>query len=52
MMMYEPSARKGLTWSGGITALLRPIRGMSRMSLPVCSAALITRIAVAASASG
>ena len=38
--------------SGGTTTLLRPACGTARTSLPVCSAALITRIAVAASASG
>ena len=38
--------------SGGTTTWLWPTRGTDGMSLPVCSAALITRIAVAASASG
>ena len=33
-------------------AVLLPVRGMSSTSLPVCSAAPIARIAVAASASG
>ena len=50
--MYEPSPRKTFACSGGTTADVSPARGTDSTSFPVCSAALMVRIAVAASANG